>query len=217
MPPVTPGTPTPPPPQPPQAPSQAAVLGGQDAASLRKQVEEMERLTASSREQAQGIMQEIEDKELRQTLGLDIEFDVSKLITQGIVEKRGLKIVDGLWVDMHTLTKEEDILSEQLVEQVYESMGGIKLSKGYYEAKASAMLAMAITRCNNKLFPAPPTEAAKQKTEEFKRSWDDKVSLFHIILKFPSSLVDSLSFVYMNLEKADVLLEEKNKKKSSRP
>ena len=38
---------------------------------------------------------------------------------------------------MHTLTKEEDIMSEQLVMSVYEAMAnGIKLSKPYYEAKA---------------------------------------------------------------------------------
>ena len=68
-----------------------------EESELRKQVEEMERRNAESRGQAEGIMQEIEDKEIRQSLGLDIEFDVSKLITQGIIEKRGLKIMDGLF------------------------------------------------------------------------------------------------------------------------
>jgi hypothetical protein len=189
-----------------------------DAAELRRQLQEMEEKTSASRDQAEGIMKEIEDKELRQTLGLDITFDVSKLITQGIVAKRGLKITEGLWVDMHTLTKEEDILCEQLVEQVYESLGGgIKLSKPYYEAKATAMVAMAISRCNNQLFPTPPTEPGKQTTPEFQKNWQGKVDLFNIILKFPSSLVDALSFVYVNLEKADVLLDGDNQKKSSRP
>lgn len=194
------------------------VPASQDAAALRKQVEEMEARNAAQRGQAEGIMREIEDKELRQTLGLDIEFDVTKLITQGIVEKRGLKIVDGLWVDMHTLTKEEDILSEQLVEHVYESLGGgIKLSKPYYEAKATAMLVMAITRCNNKLFPTPPTEPAKQKSPEFEKNWRGKIDLFNIVLRLPAPLVDALSFVYVNLDKADILLEGENQKKSSRP
>jgi len=205
MPPVT------PPPAPKAAP-------GPDDATLRKQIEEMERRNAVQRGEAEGILQEIEDKERRQALGLDIEFDVSKLITQGIVEKRGLKIIEGLYIDMHTLTKEEDILAEQLVEQVYEALGGgIKLSKPYYEAKATAMLAMAISRCNNRVFPGPPTEPDKRKSAEFESAWKGKVELFQIVLKFPSNLVDSLSFVYVNLDKADVLLEGESQKKSSRP
>lgn len=185
---------------------------------LRQQVEEMERRNSAQRAEAGAIMQEIEDKELRQALGLDIEFDVSKLITQGIVEKRGLKIMDGLWLDMHTLTKEEDIMSEQLVMSVYETLGGgIKLSKPYYEAKATAMLAMAITRCNNKLFPVPPADPAKRKSPEFESAWKGKQELFGIILSFPSHLVDNLSFVYVNLERADVLVEGAEQKKSGRP
>ncbi len=198
--------------------------------NLRQQVEEMELRNAAQREQAGIIMEEIEDKENRQALGLDIEFDVSKLITQGIVEKRGLKILDsveakdgkpgnpGLWMDMHTLTKQEDILTEQLVESVYENLGGgIKLSKPYYEAKATAMLAMAITRLNNRVFPSPPNDGQKQSTVEFQAALKGKIELFNIILKLPSNLVDSLQFIYVNLSNADVLLEGDEQKKSSRP
>lgn len=189
-----------------------------DNPSLRKEIEEMERRNAASREQAGSIMQEIEDKETRQALGLDIEFDVSKIITQGIIEKRGIKVMEGLWLDMHTLTKEEDIMSEQLVMNAYEALGGgIKLSKPYYEAKATAMLAMAITRFNNKLFPVPPANPAKLKSPEFEAAWKGKQELFGIILSFPSNLVDNLSFVYVNLSKADVLVEGADQKKSSRP
>jgi hypothetical protein len=201
-----------------------------DSPSLRKEIEEMERRNASQREQAGAIMQEIEDKEVRQALGLDIEFDVSKIITQGIIEKRGIKIIEpieaadgnpgspGLWLDMHTLSKEEDIMSEQLVMNAYEALGGgIKLSKPYYEAKATAMLAMAITRFNNKLFPVPPTDPAKRKSPEFETAWKGKQELFNIILSFPSHLADNLSFVYVNLSKADVLVEGADQKKSSRP
>jgi len=101
---------------------------------------------------------------------------------------------------------------------VYDSLGGgIKLSKPYYEAKATAMLAMAITRCNNRLFPVPPTESGKNKSVEFENAWKGKQELFNIILSLPSHLVDNLSFVYVNLEKADVLVEGADQKKSSRP
>ncbi len=199
-------------------PTQPSPSINNDNPSLRKEIEEMERRNAAQREQAGAIMQEIEDKETRQSLGLDIEFDVSKIITQGIVEKRGIKVMDDLWLDMHTLPKQEDIMAEQLVMDAFEALGGgVKLSKPYYEVKATAMLAMAITRFNNKLFPTPPTEPTKHKSPEFEAAWQSKQQLFNIILSFPSRLVDNLSFLYVNLSSADVLVEGAEQKKSSRP
>lgn len=185
---------------------------------LKTQLEEMDRRTAGSREQAEGILRDIEDKEQREMLGLDIEFDISKLITQGIVEKRGIKIMDNLYLDMHTLSKAEDILAEQMVDQVLsDAAGGIKLSKPYYEARALAILVMSVTRCNNRSFPVPPLESDKRKSEEFKKAWDDKILLLNTFLQFSGSTIDSLTFVYMNLDKADILVEGAKQKKSSRP
>lgn len=206
------------PPTMPKEPQPAAspILPSND--ELKRQLAEMDKRTAKSRDEAEGILQEIENKETREMLGLDIEFDVTKLITQGIVEKRGIKIMDNLFLDMHTLTKAEDVLAEQLVEQFQATMGlGVKLSKAYYEVKSTAMLAIAVTRMNNRTFQVPPLEADKRESDEFNSAWNGKVELLKIMMQMPGTLIDSLTFVYMNLDKADVLVEGNKQKKSSRP
>jgi hypothetical protein len=151
---------------------------------------------------------------MRKALGLDIPFDVKTLLTRGVVEKRGIKIADDFFIDMHTLSKAEDVLAERLVEQFY---GPMQLTKSYLEAKMTATLAIAITRINKDRFPVPDLDPAKRHTEEWKNDWDLKMGLMKALNGMPSGDVDTLGVVYSNLDKADVLIEEEARPKSSRP
>jgi hypothetical protein len=155
-----------------------------------------------------------ETEEMRRAMGLDIPFNVHTLLTRGVVEQRGMKITDDLYIDMHTLNKAEDVMAERLVEI---SQGAMTLSKAYLEAKTVAILTMAITRVNKERFPVPDLDPAMRTSDGWKTDWEGKQALMRAVMGMPSNDVDALMLVYANLDKMDVLVEEEARPKSSRP
>jgi len=164
----------------------------------------------------EALIREAIDKsdteEMRRAIGLDIPFDVLTLLTRGIVEQRGMKIAEDMYIDMHTLSKAEDILAERLVE---EFNGPMQLSNAYVEAKKVAVLSIAITRVNRDRFPVPDLDPAKRMTDDWKTDWDLKRGLTRMLSAMTVGDINVLSLVYANLDKMDILIEEEAKKKSS--
>ena len=153
-------------------------------------------------------------EEMRRAIGLDIPFSVKTLLTKGYVEQRGMKLAEDMFVDMHTLSKGEDILAERLVE---EFVGPMQLSKSYIEAKTVAVLAIAITRINKDRFPVPDLEPSNRNTDQWKSDWDLKRGLMRMLLAMQNNDIDGLGLVYGSLDKMDILIDEDAKKKSLKP
>jgi hypothetical protein len=113
---------------------------------------------------------------------------------------------------MHTLSTAEDALVDSLVEAVY---GQLPATKPYYEIRNTAMLAMAITRCNSAPFEVPDPFQRDRKDEAWQALWNKKLSLYRdFLLKMDSDMADSLALIYRNLDKADLLIDEVARKKS---
>jgi len=199
-------------PKTPDLPPASAVARADDVAEAIRKARE----NRGVKDQKLALIEEAKEKseteEMRRALGLDIPFDVKTLLTKGFVEKRGLKISDELFIDMHTLTKAEDILAERLVE---EFNGPMQLSKAYLEAKQVAVLAIAITRVNRDRFPVPDLDPANRNTDDWKTDWELKRNLHRALLGMTSGDIHVLGLVYSNLSEMDILLDEEAKKKSS--
>ncbi len=175
----------------------AAQPGKPDLAS---QIKELKARTAPQQAQVAAAVDAEQARVLTTALGYDLEFDVKKFITQGIVEKKNLEVIDGLFADMHTLAKWEDVVAEKLVTERGRGVGIISLSKEYFEAKSVAMLTMSLTRLNNALF----TMEARDDDDGYVR----KLELHDILMKMPGYLVNALVFIYENLDKADAMTSE---------
>lgn len=156
-------------------------------------------------------VEKTETAEMRRALGLDVPFDVRKLLTTGIVERRGMQVGTDMFIDMHTLNKAEDIMADRLVEQ---TVGPMELTKSYLETKVVAVLAMAITRVNSQLFPVPSMDPADRGTDEWKAAWDIKRTFMMTLLQMQGDDIDALSMVYTRLDQMDILVEEEARKKS---
>jgi hypothetical protein len=182
----------------------AEELAGAIASARSKSTSDKQRLIDEAMEKG-------ETAEMRRALGLDLPFDVRKLITQGIVEQRGMRVADGMYIDMHKLNKAEDIMADRLVEEVH---GPMQLTKSYMEAKLLACIAMATTRVNQDLFPVPAWAMSERNTDEYKRAWELKKQLLNTLLEMDPDDTDSLALVYSNLDKMDVLVQEEARKKS---
>jgi hypothetical protein len=159
----------------------------------------------------QEAMEKSETAEMRRALGLDVPFDVKKIITTGSVERRGMQVGDNLYLDMHTLTKMEDIMAERLVEEL---IGPMALTKSYLESKFTATLAMAITRVNSELFPAPSYKPEDRGTDPWREAWEKKKNLFEMLLNMRPDDVDNISLIYTKLDRMDMLNKEDEAKKS---
>ncbi len=198
-----------------EAPGGAVPAGAKEL--LQKSIE--------SNREAQNKLNEAQESadraEAISALGLDLDFDPRKLLTDGIIEKKGLKVLENFFIDIHTLDKREDILADRLVAQVFGGGLGLSIGKPYLECKMAATLAVAITRCNKVIFKVPDFAAERGDDEISRKVWDanwaSKVELLDIILKLPSHLVDTLIIIYTNLEKSDFLQEDEGQKKSLTP
>lgn len=159
---------------------------------------------AKALEQAIDAKEEADAKAL---LGLDLDFDPKEFITQGVVTKRGIKVLDKMVVDMKTLTTKERMLAESLVRDKF---GSMKLDQVYFTAVEAAVLAMAVIRINNQPFQVPNLNSPN--TEEFKALYAKKRQLFETFLEAANDFQSVLSVLYHNLESVQVPDEVTQKK-----
>ena len=166
----------------------------------------------TKKEVLETAMDQAEAQDLSDALGLDVPFDVNLLLTRGIIEKKGMKVGEDFFIDMHTLNGDEDVLAEILVDEVY---GRLPLSGARDTAKDICTVAVAITRINNADFPVPPIDKALRGSDEFKSAWKLKTEQVDFIRKLNTPDIRALVLVYQNLKKMDILIDEAAKKKSS--
>lgn len=184
--------------------------------NLRKQTDELRKKESEKEKLIQETSELAEAKSVREALGLDLEFDVDKLIRQGVIEKKGIKVPItndlNLYVDMHTLTKPEEAMVDQMVIEVF---GVMPTSRSYYEVRSAAIAAMSVTRCNNTNFPVPDPFQRDRQNKEWKNAWERKMAFYRdFMLKVDSDTVETILFIYRNLDGADPLINEEAKKKS---
>ncbi len=162
----------------------------------------------------EGAAADLEAKHVREGLGLDLDFDVDKLIMEGIVEKKGLKLMNGLRVDIHTLNKSEGLLVDDITDAILSKMDAkgdpipVKRDELFFKTRSVTTLAMAITRCNNSVYPSPG-DFRNPKVEEIKK----KMALIEQLIRFPEDMIDRWIYIYVHLEIADILTGEVLEKK----
>lgn len=202
------------------SPAAAANAAGNRLDAKRTQADDIGKAIATARAGGdrgakqrvlEEAMDQAEAQDLRALIGLDIPFDVTALLTRGVVEQKGMEVGPDFFVDMHTLDGDEDILSELLIEDIF---GVMKISPAYVRAKEICTLAMAITRVNNERYLVPPTDRESRGTDEFKRAWNLKIALANFIKKMGTPDRKALVLVYDNLRNMDVLVNEAARKKS---
>lgn len=151
---------------------------------------------------------EMEEAERKEVTGEDLDFDIEKFIVEGVVSKKNIKLVDGVYIDMQTLTQKQQIVADRMVKGVVGSNPVRDLS--FYDTMEVAVLAMAITRMNNQKFPMPdPTGPDK---EAFKEALERKEFLFRKLLDSSTVMIQALSLTYGNLPFAEALSEDGQKK-----
>lgn len=158
-------------------------------------------------QKAEADLAEMELARSKQVLGADLDFDVTKFITDGNIAKKNIKIFDKMYVDIHTLSQAERILADNLV---IEKFGAASNNTSYLDSLEPAILAMAITRVNNTAFPTP--DPYNRQTEEYKNNMEKKKKLFDTFLESNMNLVTYLSTLYSNLYQIDDLIGEVKKK-----
>jgi hypothetical protein len=151
-----------------------------------------------------------EEKEMREALGLDLDFDPQEFITKGIISKKGIKVTDKLIVDMKTLSTKDRMLAEALVK---EEFGNMKLDAVYLTAIEAAILAVAITRVNNQPFPIPTSPVTtEEQSKAYADAYEGKRRLFKTFLEANNDFISVLSVIYKNLENLNTPTEEVQKK-----
>jgi hypothetical protein len=176
---------------------------------IKKQLLAMEAANKPLEDSFDALIQSKEAKDTRDAMGMDIEFDIDSLILQGSIERKGIFLAKGFpYFDMHTLTKEEDMLAEEFVQEIIGNT--IKVDKVYYEKKEVAVLAMAITRMNNARFPKPDKRSMDEKLYNY--CIEKKKLLMSTLTVSQNNTVSALSLIYSNLALADVLSDEAKKK-----
>lgn len=151
-------------------------------------------------------MADAEAKNVRESLGLDLTFDPKTFITTGTVLRKGLKIMDGVYVDMKSLSTKERMVAEGLV---WDKFGVMRSDGVYFHAIEAAILAVSILRINREEFPIPLIGGPDKDNANF---LERKRSLFETLLDASSELVDGISLVYKNLKLIEVPNEETQKK-----
>lgn len=201
----------------PQGP-RSAVAGGKSDAEL---LEEARRAEAGESGKTAAADQAHEANlrgELEALAGTDLDFDVESLIQDGSISKTEIMLLPArgtkpaLYCDMHTLSKEEDLLVERLVAEV---CGLRTMGREYTQARGTAILAMAVTRFNNRPYPVP--DYFGERDEAWMDKWAGKVELFKHLLKAQSQVSEGLAIIYQNLGAADLLKEDAKKKSSPQP
>jgi len=148
----------------------------------------------------------LDEESVAQATGEDLDFDIDAFIKAGLIAKKNLRITSKLYIDMQTLTQRQRLMSEQLVRA---KLGNLPQDNVYATAIESAMLAMAITRMNNRRFDIPDPDNASPEHNALR---EDKLYLFNKLFDSPADFIRTLSFLYANLDMADRLTEPTQKK-----
>jgi hypothetical protein len=145
--------------------------------------------------------------------GIDLDFDIEALITDGAIAKENILLIPGpkpLYCDMHTLTKGEDLLAERLI---VECLGLRTMGREHSQARGTAMIAMAITRFNNTKYPNP--DPLGERDAAWQAMLQEKVKLFKSLIKASAQVSEALALIYQNLGHAEMLNEDTKKKSPS--
>lgn len=187
------------------------------AAELRQAVETENNKKLDQEMEAARVRADKKDYE--EMTGKDLDFDVKSFLTWGIVRKENIKVIDGFYVDMQSLTQRDRVVAEQLVKAKFGNLSAT--DNVYATALESAVLAMAITRVNNKGYEIPTMKLAASDPKVYATLFDQKIELYDTLLDSSEKLVGFLSVLYNKLEAADILKEVKEKvdvgKKSDAP
>ena len=189
----------------------APVLSDEEKEKIRLQLQEAEGGAAKSGSEkllAEAI-QKRDDSNMREVLGLDLDFDPLKFITEGVIIRKNLEVVAGkIFVDMKSLTTKERMLAEAMVRDRF---GNMRLDNVYLTAIEAAMMSVSIIRINNAVFPNP--DISKPMTDEMnKKLYEAKNQLFDMFMDTSNELVTMLSILYKNLEAVAVPPVETQKK-----
>lgn len=139
--------------------------------------------------------------------GKDLDFDVKAFLAWGVIRKENIKILDGVYVDIQSLTQRERLVAEQLVKSRF---GNLSAADNLYtSALESAILAVAVTRINNVEYPIPTMKLAAEDAKAYAERFDKKGQLYDYLLDSSEKLVGFLSVLYNKLEAADVLKDVK--------
>ncbi len=148
----------------------------------------------------------VEADEKKDITGEDIDFDLEKFITEGVVFRKNIRLVEGVYVDMQTLTQRQQVLADRMVRSYLGSNPPRDLP--YFDVMEAAVLAVAVTRMNNQHFPIP----GKTNSEEDRLAAERKTYLFEKFLDAPVAMIQALSFIYGNLPLRQALSEDGTKK-----
>ena len=187
------------------------LLGENDATDPKKRMAEQIKQAAARPENvaAEERMNEVvaakDRKEVDIATGLDLDFDPETLIKWGRIEKSNIRVVKGIYIDMSSLTQKERILADILVKAQFGNMPQDNVYTNAYEA---ALIAMAITRINNKYFVIPDVVEDDKESDAYKDAVAAKAQLFGWLLNSNTNLIETLSLIYVNLERADALVED---------
>jgi hypothetical protein len=193
------------PPLPPTPPLPRAELTPEQIKAIKESTND-----TKAEEKLQRTQDLLEERAKRELAGLDIPFDVEKLITEGIIEKRGLELVKGkIWGDMHSLSTPEEIVAKLLVDKLLGDQENRRKASGIdiMEIQAKASLAMGITRLNDRSFefPIDLMEIENRETTDFKKCFDDKLELLVILIRFPVRWTNDMIVIHRGLEYLDKL------------
>jgi len=187
----------------------AVILGPKSKEQLAQELAEAANTPENlERERVLGEAQgraETQDRE--EMSGKDLDFDIASFVAYGKIKKENLLVIPGMYVDMQSLSQRDRIVADLLVKSKF---GNLTATDNVYNsALESAILAMSVTRINNKSFPLPSMDQQSKDPKVYAQYFSDKVLLFDKILDSNEKLVQFLSVLYNQLENADVLKEFK--------
>lgn len=193
-----------------EEPTSVDLLGEHDGNDPKKRMAAQLKVAAARPENvaAENRMDEVvaaaDKKEVEVATGLDLDFDPDTLIKWGRIEKSNIRVVKDIYVDMSSLTQKERILADIMIKGLFGNMPQDNVYTNAYEA---ALLALAITRINNKYFPIPDVIEDNKETKAYKDMVSAKMKLFRWLLDSNTNLIETLSVIFVNLERADALVE----------
>ena len=194
--------------------SRSTLAPGKSDEELLQELKQAESAEAGKTARADQVHHESLQQDLNELAGMDLDFDVEMLLTDGSISKKNILLLEkpkALYCDMHTLTKGEDLLVERLIA---EALGLRTMGREYTQARGTAIIAMAITRFNNAPYPNPDPLGVRD--DAWQEKWDRKVSLFRTLIKSSTTVAEGLAIIYQNLGSPDTL-DEDTKKKSPPP